>query len=680
MPSDRQTRRQRHQVAIKPQRGKAIRGAQATEFVKGAGFRKSEFVGGKKYYTPMSTDPKSSGAGGGDVTNITVSGSSAATNAVDNVGVFRIQTALPVTGGHVSPITGSGVISIEDYDPIGAAASGLSAKGVISSDTIYDGGSPGTFATHFLRKDGVWADVSASLNAFVTWSWTGNITGNVPFTTVADSSADAITVTAGAGIEFDDDSVGATDALTIKSTVPDLTVSGAGTVHGNNYTDSNTTYSVGDGGLTQNNFTNTLKSKLDGIESSADVTDTTNVTAAGALMDSELAGIAAVKATTGTFLSADESKLDGIEASADVTDSTNVNAAGAIMHTDIPDSDTGFVVRSGSAQYDIDGTDYIQTGANTLSDTSSLKGVYHSADASELKFYVLKAGSNITLTKNNGGGEANTYLEIASATGLTSVNNSNWSGTDLAIANGGTGASIAADARTNLAVAEADHNHSGVYAASSHSHSYDNYSSWTIQDGDSTTYTITSGDTLQIAEGTGIDVNFTADDVLTITNTAPDVNHNTDVNWNCSTISGTAATARGTIGLDTDDDVRFDSFGVGTAASGTTGEIRATNEVTAYYSDDRLKTKHGNIEKALEKVCSLNGFHYSPNDLAESLGYDTSDKKVGVSAQEVLKILPEAVTSAPIDPQYHAVQYDKLVPLIIEAIKELSERKCSCGV
>jgi hypothetical protein len=48
---------------------------------------------------------------------------------------------------------------------------------------------------------------------------------------------------------------------------------------------------------------------------------------------------------------------------------------------------------------------------------------------------------------------------------------------------------------------------------------YDNYSSWTIQDGDTTTYTITSGDTLQIASGTGITSNFTADDVLTITNT-----------------------------------------------------------------------------------------------------------------------------------------------------------------
>jgi hypothetical protein len=48
--------------------------------------------------------------------------------------------------------------------------------------------------------------------------------------------------------------------------------------------------------------------------------------------------------------------------------------------------------------------------------------------------------------------------------------------------------------------------------------SFDNYQSWTIQDGAVNTYTITSGDTLQIAEGTGIDSNFTADDVLTITN------------------------------------------------------------------------------------------------------------------------------------------------------------------
>jgi hypothetical protein len=236
MPSDKNTRRQRHQAAVKPQRGKAIRGAQATEFVKKAGYRKSEFIGGKKYYTPMSTDPTSSGAGG-DVTNITISGSSETGTGVDNIGVYNVTTVTPVLGGHVTPITGSGVISIQDYDPIGAAASGLSAKGVISSDTVYDGDSPGTFATHFLRKDGVWADVSASLNAFVTWSWTGNINNNTPFTTVADSSADGITITAGDGIQFTDGSSNdrVTDALTIASTIPDLTADGAGTVHSSNY-------------------------------------------------------------------------------------------------------------------------------------------------------------------------------------------------------------------------------------------------------------------------------------------------------------------------------------------------------------------------------------------------------------------------------------------------------------
>jgi hypothetical protein len=75
--------------------------------------------------------------------------------------------------------------------------------------------------------------------------------------------------------------------------------------------------------------------KLDGVEAGADVTDTVNVTAAGALMDSELASVTAVKATTGTFLVADENKLDGIEALADVTDTANVTAAGALMDSEL---------------------------------------------------------------------------------------------------------------------------------------------------------------------------------------------------------------------------------------------------------------------------------------------------------------------------------------------------------
>ena len=110
--------------------------------------------------------------------------------------------------------------------------------------------------------------------------------------------------------------------------------------------------------------------KLDGIEASADVTDATNVTAAGALMDSEVTNLAQVKAfnsadyataaqgttadaalpkaggamtgaitTNSTFdgrdVATDGTKLDGIEASADVTDTANVTAAGALMDSEL---------------------------------------------------------------------------------------------------------------------------------------------------------------------------------------------------------------------------------------------------------------------------------------------------------------------------------------------------------
>lgn len=138
-------------------------------------------------------------------------------------------------------------------------------------------------------------------------------------------------------------------------------------------------------------------------------------------------------------------------------------------------------------------------------------------------------------------------------------------------------------------------------------------------------------------------------------------------------IPGTAAGVTGfTINqsVGTTDNTRFNSLGVGTGASGTTGEIRATNNITAYFSDERLKKKLGNIENALDKLMTLSGFYYEPNETAQELGYDVV-REVGVSAQEVQKILPEVVVPAPIDEKYLTVRYEKIVPLLIEAIKEL---------
>ena len=115
------------------------------------------------------------------------------------------------------------------------------------------------------------------------------------------------------------------------------------------------------------------------------------------------------------------------------------------------------------------------------------------------------------------------------------------------------------------------------------------------------------------------------------------------------------------------------SLGVGTSASGTAGEIRATNNITAYYSDDRLKTRLGGVEDALGKVLSLTGFYYEANETAQELGYEPV-REIGISAQDVQAVLPEVVAPAPIDDKYLTVRYERLVPLLIEAIKELTDR------
>jgi collagen type VII alpha len=101
------------------------------------------------------------------------------------------------------------------------------------------------------------------------------------------------------------------------------------------------------------------------------------------------------------------------------------------------------------------------------------------------------------------------------------------------------------------------------------------------------------------------------------------------------------------------------------------GDIYSAGEITAYYSDDRLKNRLEDITDALDKVKSLSGFYYTPNETALKFGYKDK-RQVGVSAQATQKVLPEIVTTAPVSADYLTVQYEKFIPLLIEAIKELS--------
>ena len=69
-----------------------------------------------------------------------------------------------------------------------------------------------------------------------------------------------------------------------------------------------------------------------------------------------------------------------------------------------------------------------------------------------------------------------------------------------------------------------------VPTTTNHTHNYDNYVSWTAEDGDGTQYTVTSGDVLKFAEGSGINVNFSADDVLRIEYKGNEIPGSVDLN------------------------------------------------------------------------------------------------------------------------------------------------------
>ena len=100
-----------------------------------------------------------------------------------------------------------------------------------------------------------------------------------------------------------------------------------------------------------------------------------------------------------------------------------------------------------------------------------------------------------------------------------------------------------------------------------------------------------------------------------------------------------------------------------------TGNIYCVGDVITNYSDEKLKDVVGKIENAVEKVCAIDTFYYRPNELAKSLGV-ADELQVGVGAGSVQKVASETVKPSPLHPEYLTVMYERLVPYLIESIKE----------
>jgi hypothetical protein len=123
-------------------------------------------------------------------------------------------------------------------------------------------------------------------------------------------------------IEASADVTDTTNVVAALTAGTNVTIAANGTIAS---TDTNTTYSVGDGELSQNNFTNADHSKLNAIEASATADQT----------DAEIRAAVEAATDSNVFTNADHTKLNAIEASADVTDTANVTAAGALMDSEL---------------------------------------------------------------------------------------------------------------------------------------------------------------------------------------------------------------------------------------------------------------------------------------------------------------------------------------------------------
>jgi len=424
-------------------------------------------------------------------------------------------------------------------------------------------------------------------NAIATGSFSGSFTGAFD----GDITADSVAYANITGKPTLISSSAQITALGYSTTDNELTteevqdIAGALVATGGTKTGITITYDDDNGNMdfvvasqTDENFTSADHSKLDGIEASADVTDTANVTSAGALMDSELSEIATVKALTaagisGSFTAASASFSTRVTANdAKLTANTsNVTTAGALMDSEV----------TNLAQVKaFDSSDYATAAQGALADSAQQppsEGAFANGDKTKLD------GIEASATADQTAAEIRTLVESATDSNVFT---------------------------------DADHTKLNAIEASAD-----------VTD----TANVTSAGALMDSE--------------------------------CTSLASVKAINQG---LTTTSDVRFDSIGIGTAAPGTSGVLRATNDIVAFYSsDERLKDNIEEIPNCLGRLKDIKGVEFDWND--KQSVYEGHD--IGVIAQDIEKIAPSLVTDR--DNGYKAVKYEKLTAILIQAVKEL---------
>ena len=196
---------------------------------------------------------------------------------------------------------------------------------------------------------------------------------------------------------------------------------------------------------------------------------------------------------------------------------------------------------------------------------------------------------------------------------------------------------------------------------------------------DTTQATDVNSGALQVDGGAGIEKNLYVGGNASVAGNLT-VSGNLTIDSSSTLVS--SAGSFGNIQIAVTDDNTIDTqsgnLNINAAGSGTlvaiqtnttiTGILSVTDDITAFWSsDERLKDNITKIDNPLDKVLSISGNTFDWNEKSNKSGHD-----VGLIAQEIEKVLPEAVTTR--DNGYLAVDYHKVVPLLVEAVKELSDK------
>ena len=332
----------------------------------------------------------------------------------------------------------------------------------------------------------------------------------------------------------------------------------------------------------------------------------------------------------------------------------------------------------------VDARGHVTAASSNSAISLSALGYSGSATADDYGSFNIRV--NTGATEAIGSGETVTFTDSGATTVSRSGNTIDISSvnTEYSVGDGGL-------TQVNFTTARRDKLDGIAASANNYSWQYDT-------SGNGSNESVTNGEVIRFNGGgattvthSGNTITISSTDTNTDTNTITNIGvsggnyTNGNINFQASgatsiSKSGNTVTISST-DTNTDTNTTY-SAGTGITLSGTTfsigqsvatnatvqfGLVRSTGDVVAFYSsDERLKDNITPIENSLDKVGQLKGYEFDWNDKQDV--YEGHD--VGVIAQEVEKVVPEIVETREHD-GYKAVKYEKLVPLLINAINEL---------